>query len=119
MDTHDDDPMVSTAEAAHVTSAGGSRMARLLEVAARNADELLADAKADADQLVVAARERAEQLLTAARTEAQQVRADLEATRAQLQAEIARLQQLEHDHRDRIRRHLTELLAQIDVSPPQ
>jgi cell division septum initiation protein DivIVA len=117
MDT-DDDPMVSTAEAAPVTSPDGFRVARLLEVAVRNADELLAHAKSEADQLMAATREQADQLLAAARTQAQQVRTDLEETRAQLQAEIARLEQLEHESRDRIRQYLTEVLAQIDKSPP-
>jgi cell division septum initiation protein DivIVA len=97
---------------------GSRAAARLLEVAAPNAEELLAEAKAEADQLTASAREEADQILTAARTEAQRVRANLEETRAQHNAEIARLQQIEQDHRDRMRRHLTDVLAQIEARPP-
>jgi cell division septum initiation protein DivIVA len=77
-----------------------------LEVAALNADELLTEAKAEADRLVAAARAEAERL-----------RADLEAKRAQHRAEIARLEQVEQEHRERVRRHLTDMLAQIDARP--
>jgi len=117
--TTNDDSTVTTADLAPTTSAAdSSRAARLLEVAARNADELLADAKAEAQHLTASAREEADRLLTEAREEARRVRADLEETRAQHNAEIARLQQLERDHRERMRHHLTDLLAQIEAPPP-
>jgi cell division septum initiation protein DivIVA len=120
MTRHDYDPTVTNLDSAQATSPQerSSAVARLLEIAARNAEELLADAKADAEQLTAAAHEEADRLLTAARTEAQRVQADLEETRAQLNAEIARLQQVEHDHRGRLRQHLTDVLAQIEASPP-
>jgi cell division septum initiation protein DivIVA len=116
----DVDQTVTTSDAGlgGVAADGSRAAARLLEVAARNADELLAEAKAEADQLTASAREEADQLLTAARTEAQRVRADLEETRAHHSAEIARLQQIEQDHRDQMRRHLTDVLAQIEARPP-
>jgi cell division septum initiation protein DivIVA len=119
MNTHDD-PTATTSDAGlgGIAADGSRAAARLLEVAARNADELLAEAKAEANQLTASAREKADQLLTAARAEEQRVRADLEETRAQQNAEIARLQQIEQDHRDRMRRHLTDVLAQIEARPP-
>jgi cell division septum initiation protein DivIVA len=123
MNTHDDptitNPDDGPAAGPGGTAADGHRAAaQLLEVAARNADELLAEAKAEADQLKASAREEADQLLAAARTEAQRLRTDLEETRAQHNAEIARLQQIEQDHRDQMRHHLTDLLAQIEATPP-
>lgn len=97
----------------------GSRgAARLLEVAARNADELLTEATAEAEQLVAAAREQADELMSGARADAQKVRAELEETRAELNADVARLRDLEHEQRDRMRSHLTDLLAQIDADRP-
>lgn len=118
MNNHDDQGFATWDAAQGTSAANGSRAAaRLLEMAARNADELVAEAKAEADQLTAPAREEADQILTAARTEVQRVRADLEETRVQHNEEFARLQQAEHDHRDRIRRHLTDRLAQIEASP--
>jgi cell division septum initiation protein DivIVA len=97
--TTNDEPTMTRADASGAA-------ARLLEVAARNADELLADAKAEA-----------EGLLAAARAEAQQVRAGLEEERARHSTEIARLKQLEQEHRERVRRHANDLLAQIEAPP--
>jgi len=97
---------------------GSGAAARLLEIAARNADELLEEARAEADELTRAAREEADRLVTTARSEAQQLRADLEEERARRSAEIARLQQMEEDHRERVRRQLKDLLAQIEGPPP-
>lgn len=109
----------STATTAEPSTADVSgAVARLLEVAAHNADQLLAEATAEADHLVAAARDQADQVLSAARTEARQVRADLEETQAHLNSEVARLQQLEHDHRDRMRNLLTDMLAQVETDQP-
>jgi cell division septum initiation protein DivIVA len=105
--TTNDDRTTTTSEVVPAPRADGSdAAARLLEVAALNADELLTEAKAEADRLVAAARAEAERL-----------RADLEAKRAQHRAEIARLEQVEQEHRERVRRHLTDMLAQIDARP--
>ena len=104
-------PALSTADSSDAA-------ARLLEIAARNADELLDGARAEADELKRVAREEADRLLTAARSEAQQLRDELEEERAHRSAEIARLQQLEEEHRERVRRQLKELLAQVEGDPP-
>jgi cell division septum initiation protein DivIVA len=108
----------------------------LVATAKVDAERLTAASQAEADQLIAAARAEASRALTAARLEAERVNAELEHTRteqtaeldrhrttvlseladrqAAVEAEVARLQQLETDHRDRIRSHLTALLAQIE-----
>jgi DivIVA domain-containing protein len=117
----------TTTDATHGISAveGSRAAARLLEIAARNADELLDEAKAEA------ASTRA-----AARTEAERMHAELEQTwtrqnteldlhrttvlsevaerQAALEAEVSRLRQLDQDHRDRMRDYLNQQLAQIE-----
>jgi cell division septum initiation protein DivIVA len=111
----------------HNASAGDrtSAVARLLEIATHNADELLeearaeaasilATAKADADQLRAVSEDQAEQLRVSASAEADRVLAAARAEQAALETEVARLQQLEQDHRDRMRSYLTEQLAQIE-----
>lgn len=104
---------------------GTRAAARLLEIATRNADELLAEARTEAASIV-----------SMAQTDADRVRAELDQTRAEhdteldrhrttvlgdlserqaaLEAEIARLRQLEEDHRNRMRTYLAEQLAQIE-----
>ena len=137
---------------------GSRAAARLLEIATRNADELVGEAKAEAaslvataradadrltaasqaeaDRLTTSARAEADQILAAAREEAERVHADLEQRRVQetadldrhrttvmtevterkaaLEAEVSRLQQLEQDHRDRMRSYLNQQLEQLE-----
>jgi cell division septum initiation protein DivIVA len=148
----------------HGVSAGEetSAVARLLEIAAHNADELLGEARAEAasivakahsdadrltgvsqaeaDQLRSSARAEADRVLAAAQEEAERVHAELEQTRAAhnveldrhrrtvlgdlaeqqaaVEAEVARLQQLERDHRDRMRGYLTQQLEQLEEIEP-
>jgi DivIVA domain-containing protein len=115
---------------------GSRAAARLLEIATRNADELVGEAKAEAAQLTTSARAEADQILAAAREEAERVHAELEQRRVQetadlerqrttvlsevterkaaLEAEVSRLQQLEQDHRDRMRSYLNQQLEQLE-----
>jgi len=44
---------------------------------------------------------------------------DLAEQQAALEAEVARLQQVEQDLRDRMRSYLTEQLAQIELTTPR
>ncbi len=90
-------------------------MARLLEVAAKNADDLLAEATAEADRVTQEAREEAERVVRKAREEADQLRKDLEKTRSSSTKEIARLRQLESDSRERIRAQFNEGLAALEL----
>jgi hypothetical protein len=82
------------------------RSARLLELAVRNAEQLLAEARAEAEQLRAEAREDADAVLAAARQEAERVRAALEESRALISADIAHLLQAQQEHRERLRQHL-------------
>ena len=119
------------------TSESSRAAARLLEMAARNAEELLDEVKseatvlvataqanadqlaaasqADADQLTTSAKAEADQLVAVAKAEAEAVYARLEEERAQRTAEIARLNRLEHEHRDALRSHLTQLLTRTEA----
>jgi len=56
--------------------------------------------------------------LADARAEAARVLGELAERQAAHEAEVARLEQLERDHRDRMRSYLTEQLAQIEPKPP-
>jgi cell division septum initiation protein DivIVA len=115
---------------------GAEAAVRLLEIATRSADELVdeataeaaslvASAQADADQLAAAskakaerltasARAEADQLLAAARAEAERVQAVSEHKRTTQAAEISRLEELEQSHKEHLRSHLSELMAQIE-----
>lgn len=57
----------------------GTRAARLLEIAASNADELVAEAQAEAEVLLRQARTEAEELTTTTKTEAERRTADAKA----------------------------------------
>ena len=110
--------------------------ATMMAAAHAGADQLTATSHATADQLMTSARAEADQVRAAARTEAERVHAELDHARTQqtteldrhrttvlsevaerqtaLEAEVTRLQQLDHDHRDRMRDYLTQQLAQIE-----
>jgi len=92
-----------------------SEATMLVAKARADADQLSAASQADADQLTTSAKAEADQLVAAAESEAQAVYARLDEERAQTAAEIARLSQLEHEHRAVLRSHVTELLTQIDA----
>ena len=107
---------------------GSQAAARLLEIAARNAEELLTGATADAQATVATARAEADQVTAAARTEAEQVRAEAEEHRttvlselterqAALEAEIARLERVGSDHRAAMRTYFTEQLEHLEPTP--
>ena len=100
-------------EPAQDTSAAA---ARLLEIAARNADQLLNEAQAEADAMKASARDEADQLLSEARTEAERVRTELEQSRTRANDEIAKLWETEQAHRDRMREHLHEVLAKVEAT---
>jgi hypothetical protein len=97
-------------------TASSSAAARLLEIAARNADQLLAEAEAEADEMRASARAEADEVLTEARTEAERVRSELEQSRIEANDEIAKLRETEQQHRDRMREHLHELMAKVEAN---
>lgn len=125
-------------------SQGETSAARTLEMAARTADQLVADAKAEAEALVNEARANADQTAQASRDEADRAAAELDRARSEqaaeldrertsvlsgltdekaaLEAEIASLRQKESEQRNQMRRLLSEQLASIDkmdVEPPE
>jgi DivIVA domain-containing protein len=125
-------------EQIRVTTAAeaSSAATRLLELATRNADELVAEARTEAEQILDAARTDAEQLEseTRARTEqldaearnrAQQLDAETEAKRREALSEIERekgrldtevesLRSFEREYRSRLKTYFTEQLASLD-----
>ena len=120
----------------NATPSDASQAAHLLEMAARDVDQWLAEARAEAaalvdaaraeaerlvkvareeaEQLTTSARHRADSVLDGARTETGRIRAELDETKRTHEAEVAELQRLADDHRDHLRQHLTDLLGRID-----
>jgi DivIVA domain-containing protein len=120
-----------------VTAAEASSAAlRLLELATKNADEVVAEAKEEAEQIVGAARTEAERLESEtkaktdtleqeARSRAQNLDAetetkrsellgDMEREKARLDAEVDTLRAFEREYRSRLRSYFTEQLQALD-----
>lgn len=119
--------------------ASDSAAARLLEMTARETDRWRAEAKdeaaavvagghdeaaglvrtarEEADRLVAAAREEAARILDDARVEARRAHDEAVAARAHHEEDVARLERLASDHREHLRRHLTQMLDQVDAPP--
>lgn len=102
---------------------------RLLELAVANADQLAAESAAEAERVLDDARAKAERLVndaradadrqaSAVRAEVEQVRAELADTKAAQEAQITHLRRLEHDHREHLRRHFAQQLAELDEPAP-
>ena len=110
-----------------------SAAARMLELAAVTADRLVSDAEMEAKSVVTTAQARADAIVEASRDEADQVAAELARSKeeqaaelnrervtamtalteekAAIEAQIARLRQMESDHFSQMRHHLTEQLS--------
>lgn len=115
--------------------------ARMLELAATTADQLVAGAQTEAESLVATAQAKADAILGASHHEAGRVAAELSRTRheqhaelereratalagladerAALEAQIAALRQMQSDHRNEMRRHLTQQLTLLDATMPE
>jgi vacuolar-type H+-ATPase subunit H len=89
-------------------------MARLLELAAQNADQLESEARAEAEETVSAARAEAERLLAEARSEADRVRSESQEQQSQGEQEIERLRRTAEEHREAMRSHVEELMAKVE-----
>lgn len=119
------------------TSAEASSAAtRLLELATRNADEVVAEAREEAQQILATARTEAEQLESEtrqradkldeeARTRAQNLDAETEGKRSQaladverekqrLDAEVDNLRAFEREYRSRLKSYFTQQLEALD-----
>jgi DivIVA domain-containing protein len=113
-----------------------SAATRLLELATRNADEVVAEAREDAQKIVTEARTEAEKLETEtksrtdkleqdARTRAQNLDSETEARRTEvlgeiekekvrLDAEIENLRSFEREYRSRLKSYFTQQLQALD-----
>lgn len=117
-----------------------STAARLLEIAARNADEVVTDAKnqagviiaeaqteaerldqesrARADEVESDARERADLLDSEIVAKRQQLFGDLERERDTLNGEVQHLRVFEREYRSRLKNYFAAQLAQLDGDQP-
>jgi DivIVA domain-containing protein len=115
-----------------------SAAARLLEIATRNADELVTEAKDNADRIVGEARTKAERLESEAKVKAdrmdsdartraqmldaetaerrQQLFGELEKERDKLNAEVENLRSFEREYRSRLRSYFKQQLQALDGS---
>jgi cell division septum initiation protein DivIVA len=115
--------------------------ARILELAAMTADQLVTEAHTEAESLVTTAQAKADAVLEASRNQAHQIAAELSRTRHEQTAELDRerataltglaqeraaiehqithLRQMQSDHRNELRRHLTTQLALLDATTPE
>jgi DivIVA domain-containing protein len=126
---------VETIKVATVADAS-SAAARLLEIATRNADELVADAKNQADKIVGEARTKAERLESESKVKAdrmeadartrsqmldsetaerrQQLFGDLEKEKDKLNAEVENLRSFEREYRSRLKSYFQQQLQALD-----
>ncbi|MGN6253089.1 MAG: DivIVA domain-containing protein [Marmoricola sp.] len=113
-----------------------SAAARLLEIATRNADELVNDAKDEADRIVGAARTKAERLESETKTKADRMESDarsraqmldseteakrrelfaqLEKDKVRLDGEVENLRAFEREYRSRLKTYFSQQLAALD-----
>jgi hypothetical protein len=92
------------------------KAARLLELAARNAEELLKEAHAEAARVRSQARTDAVAVLAAARYEAERFRLTVDEARRRIDADLARLKNAAGDHRTLLRLQLHAVLAQVEMA---
>jgi DivIVA domain-containing protein len=115
-----------------------SAAARLLEIATRNADELVGEAKDEADKIVGEARTKAERLESESKSKAdrvesdartrsqmldsetaerrQQMFGDLEKERDKLSSEVENLRSFEREYRSRLKSYFTQQLEALNGS---
>lgn len=113
-----------------------SAAARLLEIATRNADELVNDAKDEADKIIGAARTKAERLESETKSKADRIESDartraqmldseteakrreslatLEQDRNSLSSEIETLRSFEREYRSRLKSYFNQQLATLE-----
>lgn len=115
-----------------------SAAAKLLEIATRNADEVVSEAKDEADKIIGAARSKAERLETETKAKADRLESDartraamldsetearrkeifgnLEKERDNLNSEIEGLRSFEREYRSRLRTYFAQQLETLDGS---
>jgi hypothetical protein len=90
--------------------------ARLIELAARNAEELLKDARAEAERVRAEARTDAVAVMATARYEAERIRVTVDEARRRIEADLARIKDAAQDQRTLLRLSLHSVLAQIELA---
>jgi hypothetical protein len=90
--------------------------ARLIEFAARNAEQLLKEAHAEAERVRAEARADAVAVMAAARYEAERIRVTVDVARRRIEADLARLKDAAQDQRTLLRLRLHSVLAQIELA---
>jgi len=133
-------PAAAPVETIKVTTVAdaSSAAARLLEIATRNADELVTEAKDQADKVIGEARTKAERLESESKVKAdrmesdartrsqmldsetaerrQQLFGDLEKEKEKLNAEVENLRSFEREYRSRLKSYFQQQLAALDGS---
>ena len=92
--------------------------ARLLELAAADADRLVSDALAQADTLMARARAEAERVTAELEEYRNGVLRELADRQAATESKLRALRQLAGEHRSQLHRHFTEQLAQLEELSP-
>jgi len=129
---------VAPSETIKVTTVGeaSSAAARLLELATRNADELVGEAKNEADMILAEARTKAERLESESKAKADEVEADartrsemlesetaerrqqllgdLEREKVSLSTEVENLRSFEREYRSRLKSYFEQQLEALD-----
>jgi DivIVA domain-containing protein len=117
-------------------SDASSAAARLLELATRNADQLVGEARDEADKIIGEARTKAERLETESKTNAErteseartrsqmldsetaerreQLFGDLEREKVKLNGEVENLRSFEREYRSRLKTYFEQQLAALD-----
>ncbi|MBA2638711.1 MAG: DivIVA domain-containing protein [Nocardioidaceae bacterium] len=129
------EPVVAPPRRTSVAEASGAA-ARLLEIAARNADEVVDDAKDQADSILAEAHTKSERLENESRSKADRLESDararadkldaetaakrtqlfgeMERDRDKLTGEVEHLRAFEREYRSRLKNYFTAQLAQLE-----
>ncbi len=107
------------------TAEASAAATRLLELAGRNADQLVSEAKQEAEQIVVTARTEADRLGEESRTRAEELDAEtssrreslftgIEREKAELDREVENLRAFEREYRAELRSYFEDQLAALE-----
>ncbi len=97
------------------TDEAAAAAARMLELAGRNADELVADARSQADRIVSEASGRAEELDGETEQRRAKLVADLERDHQELKDEVEDLRAFEREYRAQLRNYFQQQLEALDA----
>ena len=97
------------------TEDAAAAAARMLELAGRNAEELVSDARSQADRIVAEASGRAEELDGDTEQRRAQLVADLERDHQELKDEVEDLRAFEREYRAQLRNYFQQQLEALDA----